>query len=1214
MFKYLFCSTLLAFSCLIPVSAQKKYQSLMWEIHGPGMEKPSYLYGTMHVSGKMVFHLGDQFYNAIEKVDVVALELEPEAWLQAIFDDKESRWYSRGAGSWNEEYGWGESYDRTVPPLRDNFIIRSEISERVQYAMMYDPSLLNYMLFRYDNYGASADFEEDTWLDMYIYQTGKKMGKETLGLETYEQSGNFMKLARKEERMMKKKKKKSFDERDRREMNEMQDQLEPAYRRQDLDLIDSLNKLTTSEAFDKYILVERNKVFVERMDSVMKSGRTMFAGMGCAHLPGTNGVIEMLRARGYKVEPISKGERDAKRREKLENTIYKREYKPFTTKDGQLSFVTPSPVYDLGAGDNGSSVISLDIPNGSSFIVYRMKTHAGLKGLSDEDIMLSIDSILYEAVAGDIISQKRIKVQGYNALDIMNRTRRGDFQRKQLIILPEEILLLKLTATGNKVKNGYGDPFFNSLKINIPAAGDFTPWTSQDGSLKMSLPGHIAYYNRNLEQPVSSDFEVNSYVPDKKEYYTAQRYSIYNPGFMDEDIYEANRLTDAFQEDNKLKEVNRRYLLYKGYPAVRAHSRTSQNKDVYTLSVIQNLNYCVFSAFVSDSLRAEKFLNSIEFTTPVYTNWQEFADTTNHFKVMLPYEQMQEKEDDEYDWGWYGGDEEQNEYEGDRGGNYLAPHGSPDAVSIQWQRMDKYEWIKDTTDVFEDIYENYIEESAYTLINADTIWNDQGFVLNLAYGDTSCTRREMARIQIYNHTRYDLLASYDSVAGPSQFVKRVFETFVPTDTVFATSAFVSPNQQLLEDLFSADSTTQANAIGIITSTRFEEKDVKVIREKYWNRIEEIKDDEKKKAVRAKLTYALWRDTTDENIRFISDEFYKWADTANYQMVLLNQLKNMDTKAGVLAYKKLLLDEPPIVASSSSYDYDDMDSYTSFSDSLELNVHLFPEYLQLIALNEYESRVYGLTSTLIDSSLIKKNVYEKQLGQIMLEAKNELKRLNSSDEETYRFNTWDMMNYLSLLHPYRDRPEVKAIFDKAFRTKKTKLLMDLAAFELQHDVKVADSVFTRIVANEKRVIPLYNMLREEEALNQFPKEYNDRERMLELYIRNKFADKYDKTTGKVDSVLKITSRLEKIKGKEFDLYYYKYKAGNTDQWKGVLFAFERTDKNEVWPQFIERTVTIVLDKDEDELEEMDKEYKRMVEACRRKFRFTDGENYSNNNWY
>ena len=1216
MLRFLILSILFFFFWNKPAQAQKKYQSLMWQISGPGMAKPSYLYGTMHVSGKMVFHLGDHFYNAIESVDVVALELEPEAWLQAIFDDKDSRWYNRGGANWNEDYGWSDSYDRNIPMLRDNFTLRTEISERVQYALMYDPSLLNYMLFRYDNYGASADFEEDTWLDMYIYQTGKKMGKETLGLETYEQSGNFMKLARKEERMMRKKKKKSFDESDRREMNEMQDQLEPAYRRQDLDLIDSLNKLTTSEAFDKYILIERNKVFVARMDSVLKSGKTMFAGMGCAHLPGKEGVIEMLRALGYKVEPINKGERDAKRREKLENTIFKREYKSYSTKDGQLSFMTPAPVYDLGAGDNGSSVISLDIPNGSSFIVYRMKTHAGLKGLSDEDILLSIDSILYEAVAGDIISQKRIKVQGYSALDIVNRTRRGDYQRKQLILLPEEILLLKLTATGNKVKNGYGDPFFNSLKINLPPASDFRPWTSQDGSLKMLLPGHIAYYNRNLDQPVSSDFEVDSYVPDKGEYFVGQRYTIYNPEFMDEDEYEANRLTDAFQEDNKLKEVNRKYFLYRGFPAVRSHSTTNDNKHVYSLSIIQNLNYCVFSAFTSDSLRADKFLNSIEFITPEYSTWTEFADTTNHFKVTLPYNQMQQKKEDDYDWGYYSAEEEENEYEGGNGGIYLAPHGSPESVLVRWYRMDKFAWMPDTTELFEDFREEYIEESAYQLIKSDTLWNDNGFVLDLVYGDTACTRREMTRIHAYNHTLYTLLASFDSVSGPSNFVKRVFETFVPTDTVFSTSVFVSPNEQLLSEIFSTDSTTQANAIGTITSAKLEEKDVSAIREKYWNRIDEIKDDDNKKAVRAKFTYALHKDTSDVNIQFVSQEFYKWSDSANYQISLLNQLKGMETKSGILAYKKLLLDEPPIAVSNSNsgYDYTYSEYSTSFFDSLELSVHLFPEYLQLIALNEYESKVYGLASTLLDSNLIKKNVYEKQLGQILLEAKNELKRLNSADEEGYKFDTWDFMNYLSLLQPYRERPEVKAIFDKAYKSKKTKLLLEMVRFELQHDVVVPDTVLTKIASNDKRVIPLCNMLKEEEATELFPKEFNDREKLIETYVRNKFADKYDKTNGKVDSVMKIASRIEKIRGKEFDLYYYKYKSGNSDQWKGLLFAFERTEKAELWPQFIERTVTIVLDKDENEMEEMDKEYKRLVEANRRHFKFTDGENNTNYSWY
>ena len=59
--------------------ASKKYPSLLWEITGKGMKKPSYLFGTMHVSDKLAFHLGDTFYNAIKSAEVVALETNPES-------------------------------------------------------------------------------------------------------------------------------------------------------------------------------------------------------------------------------------------------------------------------------------------------------------------------------------------------------------------------------------------------------------------------------------------------------------------------------------------------------------------------------------------------------------------------------------------------------------------------------------------------------------------------------------------------------------------------------------------------------------------------------------------------------------------------------------------------------------------------------------------------------------------------------------------------------------------------------------------------------------------------------------------------------------------------------------------------------------------------------------------------------------------------------
>src|ERR1700754_2093097 len=83
MFKN-YCLLALFFLLLQPVVAQKssakKYPGLLWEITGNGLKKPSYLFGTMHVSSKLAFHLSDSFYYALKNVDAVALELNPELW------------------------------------------------------------------------------------------------------------------------------------------------------------------------------------------------------------------------------------------------------------------------------------------------------------------------------------------------------------------------------------------------------------------------------------------------------------------------------------------------------------------------------------------------------------------------------------------------------------------------------------------------------------------------------------------------------------------------------------------------------------------------------------------------------------------------------------------------------------------------------------------------------------------------------------------------------------------------------------------------------------------------------------------------------------------------------------------------------------------------------------------------------------------------------
>src|SRR6201989_1596321 len=80
---------------------QKKYPALLWEITGNGLKKPSYLFGTMHVSSKLVFHLSDSFYLDIKSADVVALELDPQLWQDQLFKfenmELNLRFYTQGS-------------------------------------------------------------------------------------------------------------------------------------------------------------------------------------------------------------------------------------------------------------------------------------------------------------------------------------------------------------------------------------------------------------------------------------------------------------------------------------------------------------------------------------------------------------------------------------------------------------------------------------------------------------------------------------------------------------------------------------------------------------------------------------------------------------------------------------------------------------------------------------------------------------------------------------------------------------------------------------------------------------------------------------------------------------------------------------------------------------------------------------------------------------
>jgi uncharacterized protein YbaP (TraB family) len=1168
---------------------QKKYQSLMWEISGNGLEKNSYIYGTMHISGKMVFHLGEPFFEAMKGVDVLALELEPEAWLQAIFDDHQNEmWQGQEMRGADYGYNWNNS---DLPSLEEYFKINLDVQEKVKMGLMYNPELLNYLLYRFGSFGYGADYEEDTWLDMYLYQTGKKMGKRTLGLETYAQSDSFYKKAVREARDSKEQK--FYDEEDREEMEKVGELMETAYRTQDLDLIDSLNKKTTSPSFDKYILVERNKVFVHCMDSVMRAGQSLFAGMGCAHLPGDQGVIEALRKLGYVVKPFNKGERNVKSRKKIDAAVYKRAYHTFQSEDSEIQGTAPHQMYSLFQSDEASAMISLDIPNAASFMIYRIKSYAGLRNQSDQQLMASVDSMLYELVAGDILSQKRMVRNGHNGIELFNKNRRGDIHRKQIYILPEEIVIIQLISSGDKVSKGYGDEFFNSIQFARSKSPVAENWVSQDGTITARIPASIRYYKRDFKRFESPDFSCSG-MATNGDYYFVQRHTVEDPEFFDEDSYECNRLLNAFIKDNAFKEIKRSNRTYAGRTGVEVEVEMN-GKHGYAYACLNGLSYCIFTVFSNDSVNAKSFFDSIQFQSDRHEQYFAYNDTTFHYRVELPFEFKPYEDLESYYFGG-GEDEDVNRFEAADGTGSFAVPGHAPIIQLQCKRSNAFA-DPDSAKVVTSWMENITRNDGFRLDRQKIATTPTGMEATYLYGDTACGRVNITKKILHYKTLYTITATYDSIAGSGEFINHFLQTFTPLDSTYKVRHFVNRDQLFLDSLRLGSVETRRQLGEILSDVDLEAPFIGQVREILGN-LPEMNDEEDRVALKRFLLESLDKDTSMANKLYIKEQFYQHVDSSKTQIVLLRELLEMKTQSAFALYRELLLNEPPVTGDGNG-------TFDLLYDSLELAVPLFPDVFSLLTLDEYEMPTYRLVATMLDSGLTTNKLYENQLNFLILEAKNELKRLSSQKQlEYYSFHR--ILTYLRLLLPFKKQPAVAAIYEKASRIKNPDWLLEMVKFQLENEEVPADSLIKKIVMKGELVTELYGAMHVEKALQLWPHEWNNRDTLVNNYMRVRFANRYNKKAG-VDTTYIFKKELRSIKNRDFEVFYIKFKLKEAESWLGMIVAFDHTDPTNLWSNIIESSENIVIDKDESDEEEFARGLRSLEESNRRYWRWKNSQN-------
>lgn len=1128
-----FCGVvLLVFSCrfLQAQTAGKQYQGLMWQISGNGMKEPSFLYGTMHVSNKVAFHLGEPFFKALQNVDEVCLEVDPDTWLSEHVDaDDFNNTFS--TNFFFSDYSVNDPFERNLEIKRDQKqIIKDELSD--------DPAIINTFMFRSDK--IKADFQEDTYLDLYIYQTARKFGKNVFGLESVaelDKSQDNAARAKAYEDW-------SITKKGRSKLNALEgaQKLEDAYRRGDLDELDSISALLSSDSTREHILFRRNVVMVDRMVKTMKD-HSLFAGMGAGHLPGTRGVIELLRSKGYTVTPVEVGDRDAETRERVERMIVPRVFTPFTPPDSIFTVEVPDKMFAVKERAAQQNYLCADMINGTYFTVSRIKSYAAYQQLSPERILKMVDSLLYENVPGKIIEQKNIMRDGVPGIYILNKTKKGSNQAYNIYTTPDEIIIFKVSGNEYTSIDEYGIRFLQSIHFNLNKDDRWHLYTAPNKSFSIQLPGKPLSYQQHDIYSMSKVDLISADPATGNSYYIC-RTTISNPDYLEEDTFELSLMAYQFGRKNNFKETARqwsekdkRQVLFVSYTA-------PDSQNVKAMFVIQNLHYYALAAFYrNDSSKHTTFFESLKFALPVYPNYKEHRDTILHFTAELPYNYRVSQAAKTFSYGTLNS----NPYKPISRAHAYSPPGSHEVVEVAYYQYSPFYQDKDTSDylsrrrIKQTYNKDFVVKQELVSQTGSTLMTDYIFC------DTNSTRQIHERTILKNGVRYILTSFQDTLLGESEFVTRFFSTFSPADTIIGSSLFTDHSGYFLDAILSADSMTRLHAIEQKNEAAFNASSADAL----MRGIHSIPLCSDYAAIREILLEKFSGIPSHYAIDFLQREYAEAGDTAQFQFAILQALGKMQCTDAVVVARRLLAEETPLSDESS----DVYDAIGTFYDSLQISKLLFPQLLDLITIEEYKAEVYSLLAYLLDSGYVKPAVYKSAKGIILSEARLELKRENGSRREAggndYK-NDYKLRNYAALLLPFYKDPKVKAVFDKLLTSRAPFLRMHAAIRLQKAGISVADSVWINLARDKEYRTELHYQLERNKLLQFYPNEYKTQTSFNESIIHSYIGTE----TNPVDTfalLMKVPGVT--YRGKTGTVYLYKYKVKKDKDWKLALMGLQ-----------------------------------------------------------
>lgn len=256
--------------------------SLLWEVSGKGLTKPSYIYGTIHMICENDFRIPEKVTHAFDKTEKLIFEIDYN-------DPNEMADMQKAAvpGTLLSKTLNSSQYSLVDSVLKLKAKIPLKAMDQYSLSTVYSIAISKTL--------ACATTKS---YELEFIKLAKQKKIATGALETTKAQMAYLKKAYPDAVMVKHIH--MFDD-----YKTMFNAAVKAYKEENITKVaeEMNNKKFNDDETNKWMLEIRNTNWVKQMPEMMKKQASFFA-VGAAHLPGKKGVLELLKAQGYTVKPI----------------------------------------------------------------------------------------------------------------------------------------------------------------------------------------------------------------------------------------------------------------------------------------------------------------------------------------------------------------------------------------------------------------------------------------------------------------------------------------------------------------------------------------------------------------------------------------------------------------------------------------------------------------------------------------------------------------------------------------------------------------------------------------------------------------------------------------------------------------------------------------------------------------------------------------------